>query len=152
MEAVKMWNDSKSMLLSRACVVIFMILLVAADVAAPFFVSRTFSGVVKTGWDFWFYVTLYVGTVPAALLLVSLYRLLRRIERGDVFIQKNVESLRHISWYCFAGAVISAASAIYYIPWVMVAVAAAFVALIVRVVKNVFARAVTLQDDVDHTI
>jgi hypothetical protein len=31
-------------------------------------------------------------------------------------------------------------------------VAAAFVGLIVRVVKNVFARAVTLQDDSDFTI
>ena len=34
----------------------------------------------------------------------------------------------------------------------LVGVAAAFMGLIVRVVKNVFARAVSLQDDADYTI
>ena len=147
-----MWNDSKSILLSRVSVIIFMVLLVAADVAAPWFVPLTFSYVIKPGWEVWFFVTLYVGSVPGALLLVGLYRLLRRIERGEVFVQKNVNSLRRISWYCFAGAVVSVISVVYYVPWIMVTVAAAFMALIVRVVKNVFARAVALQDDVDHTI
>lgn len=147
-----MWNDKRSIILSRVCVIIFMLLLVAATVFAPWLVRSTFSYTVKTGWDRWFLVTIYTGCIPAALLLISLYRLLRRIEAGTVFIQRNVDSLRHISWFCFTGALISAASAFYYLPWIMVAVAAAFVALIVRVVKNVFARAVSLQDDADHTI
>ncbi|NMA25538.1 MAG: DUF2975 domain-containing protein [Clostridiales bacterium] len=147
-----MWNDKKSIVLSRICVIVFMILLAASAVFAPWLVARTFSYTVKEGWDKWFLVTIYAGCIPAALLLVSLYCLLRRIELGGVFIQKNVDALRHISWYCFTGAAISAVSALYYLPWIMVAVAAAFVALIVRVVKNVFARAVSLQDDVDHTI
>ncbi|SHH75374.1 Protein of unknown function [Sporobacter termitidis DSM 10068] len=147
-----MWNDSKSIVLSRISVIAFMVLLVLAVIFAPWIVSMTFSYAVKPGWDKWFLVTIYTGCIPAAALLLSLYRLLRRIERGEVFIQKNVESLRHISWFCFAGAVISAVSALYYISWIMVAVAAAFVALIVRVVKNVFARAVSLQDDADFTI
>lgn len=147
-----MWNDSKSMLLSRVCVILFLILLVAVAVSAPWLIPRSFSYTVKEGWGVWFLVTIYTGCVPAALLLVSLYRLLRRIERGSVFVQKNVDSLRHISWFCFAGAVVSAVSAAYYLPWILVAVAAAFVALIVRVVKNVFAKAVALQDDADHTI
>jgi hypothetical protein len=147
-----MWNASKSMVLSRISVIVFMVLLAAADIAAPWFVPMTFSYVVKPGWEIWFFVTLYAGTVPAASLLVSLYRLLRRIERGEVFVQKNVDSLRFISWCCFAGVLISVVSVLYYVPWVMVTVAAAFMALIVRVVKNVFAKAVALQDDVDHTI
>jgi hypothetical protein len=147
-----MWNDRKSIILSRICVISFMVLLVAVAVVAPWVVRLTFSYMVKPGWDKWFLVTIYAGCIPAALLLLSLYRLLSRIERGDVFIQKNVESLRHISWFCFSGAVISAISALYYAPWLMVAVAAAFMALIVRIVKNCFARAVSLQDDADFTI
>lgn len=147
-----MWNDNRSIVLSRICVILFMILLATVAVFAPWLVRTTFSYTVKAGWDTWFLVTIYTGCVPGALLLISLYRLLRRIEGGTVFIQKNVESLRHISWFCFSGAVISAISAFYYIPWIMVAVAAAFMALIVRVVKNVFARAVSLQDDADFTI
>lgn len=147
-----MWNDTKSILLSRISVIVFMVLLIATDVTAPWLIPMTFSYVVKPGWDAWFYVTLYVGTVPAALLLITLYRLLRRIEKGEVFVQKNVDGLRFISWCCFAGALVSVVSVLYYVPWIMVTVAAAFMALIVRIVKNVFAKAVALQDDADHTI
>ncbi len=129
-----------------------MILLIAAAVFAPWLVRQSFIYTEMSGWQVYFLTTVYVGCVPAALLLISLFCLLRRIERGDVFITKNVESLRHISWYCIAGAVISAVSVIYYFPWIMVAVAAAFMGLIVRVVKNVVARAVSLQDDANFTI
>ena len=146
-----MWTDSKSILLSRIAVVLFMAALVAAAVSAPWLMGRLFI------FDSWetavsFLVTVYVGSIPAALLLISLFCLLRRIEKGAVFIQKNINALRFISWYCFAGAVISLASSFYYISWIMVSVAAAFMGLIVRVVKNVFSKAVALQDDADHTI
>jgi hypothetical protein len=146
-----MWSDRKSIVLSRIAVILFMAALVAAAVFAPWLVDRLFTFTDESGPSY-FLATTYVGAVPAALLLISLYRLLRRIEKGSVFIHKNVSSLRYISWYCFAGAVISLASSFYYLPWIMVAVAAAFVGLIVRVVKNVFAKAVSLQDDADFTI
>ena len=147
-----MWDDKKSIILSKLSVVIFMALLVAAAVYAPWLVRQTFIYTDMIGWEMYFLITVYTGCVPAALLLISLFRLLQRIGRGEVFIQKNVNGLRRISWYCFAGAVISAVSVLYYFPWAMVAVAAAFMGLIVRVVKNVFARAVSLQDDADFTI
>ena len=147
-----MWDNKKSIILSKLSVVIFMALLVAAAVYAPWLVRQTFIYTDMIGWERLFLITVYTGCVPAALLLISLFRLLQRIGRGKVFIQKNVNCLRRISWYCFAGAVISAVSVLYYFPWAMVAVAAAFMGLIVRVVKNVFARAVSLQDDADFTI
>jgi Flp pilus assembly protein TadB len=93
-----------------------------------------------------------VGAVPAAYLLYSLFRLLRRIETGQVFTADNVELLRRISWSCFAGAIIALISLFYYYPWVFVAVAAAFMGLIVRVVKNVVAQAVELQNEADYTV
>ncbi len=146
-----MWTSSKSILLSRIAVILFMAALVAAAVAAPWLSDRLFSFASELGATY-FLLTVYAGAVPAAFLLISLFCLLRRIEKGTVFIQKNVDSLRHISWCCFAGAVVSLASSLYYVPWIMVSVAAAFVGLIVRVVKNVFSKAVSLQDDVDFTI
>jgi len=147
-----MWNDKKSIILSKICVVLFMVLLAALAVCAPWVVRVMFAYAAFPGYVACFLVTVYTGCIPAGLLLVSLFRLLLRIGRGEIFIQKNVDALRLISWCCFAGAVVSAASAVYYISWVMVAVAAAFMALIVRVVKNCFARAVSLQDDADYTI
>ncbi|UOO37575.1 DUF2975 domain-containing protein [Oscillospiraceae bacterium CM] len=147
-----MWNDDRSLLLSRVCVTVFLIVLAATAVFAPWLVARTFGNTDMAGSETLVLITVYTGCIPAAFLLTRLYILLRRIAQGEVFVPQNVEALRHISWCCFAGAIICAVSVIYYMPWVFVAVAAGFVGLIVRVVKNVFARAVALQDDADHTI
>jgi len=99
-----------------------------------------------------FLVTLYVGSAPAAILLAYLYALMHQIGSGRVFINENVSYLRYISWCCFAGAVICIASAFYYVPWFALGIAAAFMGLIIRVVKNVIAKAVALQDESDLTI
>lgn len=146
-----MWTISKSIFLSRICVIIFMVALLAVAVFAPWLASRMFDFSSEAG-PTYFLLTVYAGSVPAAFLLISLFCILSRIEKGKVFIKRNVSSLRHISWCCFAGAVVCAASSFYYISWIMVAVAAAFMGLIVRVVKNVFSQAVSLQDDADFTI
>ena len=146
-----MWTDSKSILLSRIAVILFMAALIGVALSAPWLADRLFIFSSELGTTY-FLLTVYAGAIPSAFLLISLFCLLRRIKKGTVFIQKNVDSLRHISWCCFAGAVVSLVSSFYYISWIMVAVAAAFVGLIVRVVKNVFSKAVSLQDDADFTI
>ncbi len=128
-----MWNDCKSVVLSKICVLVFLILLLGLAVAAPFVTDRLIS-ISRSDLS---------GTKTCFLLTKYL---------GQVFIMKNVVSLRHISWCCFLGAAICLVSALYYFPWALVGVAAAFMGLIVRVVKNVFARAVSLQDDADFTI
>ena len=146
-----MWNDKKSLILSKACVVLFMAALAACAVFAP----RAFLGwfrYISEGREIYFFITIYLGCIPAALILVFLYSLLHRIGKGDVFIGKNTDCLRRISWCCFAGAAISLVSSLYWIPWFAVSVAAAFMGLIVRVIKNVVAKAVSLQDEADFTI
>jgi len=99
-----------------------------------------------------FLITIYVGGVPASALLAFLYALLHQISSGRVFINENVAYLRYISWCCFTGAIICFASSFYYIPWVALGIAAAFMGLIIRGVKNVIAAAVALQDESDLTI
>jgi len=149
-----MWNGEKSIVLSKLCVLLFMALLLAVVLAAPW-VTQWFVDVTQAGLQEergYLLATTYVGAVPAAYLLYSLFKLLRRIEAGQVFTDDNVELLRRISWSCFAGAVIALVSLFYYYPWVFVAVAAAFMGLIVRVVKNVFAQAVELQNEADYTV
>lgn len=148
-----MWNGRRSMMLSKISTLIFLCVLIGTAVSAPWLMRWFLSlreGLENT--ESYFLVTIYTGCVPAAVLLISLYRLLCRIEAGQVFIRKNVECLRRISWSCFMGAVICAVSAFYYIPWAFVAVAAAFMGLIVRVVKNVLAQAVALKDENDFTV
>jgi len=99
-----------------------------------------------------FLITIYVGSLPAVALLVFLYMLLQRIGNGRVFVKENAACLRYISWCCFAGAIISLISMLYYVPWIALGIAAAFMGLVIRVIKNVFAEAIELQDDSDLTI
>lgn len=149
-----MWNDKKSLRLSKLCILLFMCLLIGTAVSAPW-LTRWFLGFSRAelrGTEPFFLATIYVGSVPAVVLLYNLFRLLRRIEAEQVFNTENVECLRRISWSCFAGAGISFVSVFYYFPWVFMAGAAGFMGLIVRVVKNVVAQAVALQNEVDYTI
>lgn len=149
-----MWNGAKSIALSKLCIRLFMGLLVATVVTAPWLTSwyLYYPRPVLMETEGFLMATIYVGAIPAGLLLYNLFRLLHRIEAGQVFTPENVERLRRISWSCFVGAGIALVSTLYYLPWAFLAVAAAFMGLIVRVVKNVVAQAVELQDEVDSTI
>jgi len=131
-----------------------MVLLVACLVSAPWLIARLIymSAPAQNAGNTLFLVTIYAGSVPAATLLAFLYALLHQIGSGHVFINENVAYLRYISWCCFAGAFLSIASAFYYLPWFAPGIAAAFMGLIIRVVKNVVAEAVALQDESDLTI
>jgi len=149
-----MWNDNRSLVLSKICVIVFMVLLITAAILAPNLIARliTISSNAREAGAGLFFATIYIGSIPAAALLLSMYMLLRRISIGDVFVKENVSSLRFISWCFFAGALIGTASAIYFIAWLPIGIAAAFMYLVVRVIKNIIAKAVSLQDDADYTI
>lgn len=149
-----MWNDKKSITLSKFCVLAFSAMLIGIALSAPWIVNRflDFSRADLVGKEYFFLSTIYSGSIPAAVLLYCLYRLLHSIEHEEVFISANVEYLRRISWCCFAGAIICFASTLYYFPWIFVAVAAAFMGLIVRVIKNIIAQAVELKNESEYTI
>lgn len=149
-----MWNGKKSISLSKFCVLIFTAMLIGTALSAPWLVRLflDFSRADLIGTEAFFLTTIYSGSVPAAVLLFCLYRLLRHIEIEQIFIATNVEYLRWISWSCFAGAIICFISTLYYFPWIFVAVAAAFMGLIVRVVKNIIAQAVELKNESEFTI
>jgi len=149
-----MWDGDKSVWLSQVCLVLFAVALLAVVVFAPriveWFVSFSRAGI--TGAERFFLATIYVGAVPASILWHSLFSLLLRVAKRQMFCAGNVSSLRRISWSCIVGSVICVVSASYYLPWLMVAMPAAFVGLIVRVVKNVFAEGVALQAEADLTV
>lgn len=149
-----MWDSRRSILLSKVCVAFFLAALAALAVFAPRAVSFVLavSRAELGGKAGLFLATIYPGCALAALLLVQLYGVLHRIAQGAVFVRKNITALRLISWLCILGGVVAAVSALYYRPWLLIAAAAGFMGLIVRVVKNVFARAAELQDEADFTI
>ncbi|MBN2898684.1 MAG: DUF2975 domain-containing protein [Clostridia bacterium] len=149
-----MWNREKSLILSKMFIWIFLALLIGfvlyANVIVDNFVqySRVELNAVKP----FFVWTIYVGSIPAVVLLLSMQKLLKCIEVGDVFTVLSVKYLRIISWTCFVGAIIALIGTTYYLPWLFVAIAAAFMGLVVRILKNTFAQAVVLKEEADFTI
>ena len=99
---------------------------------------------------------LAVGYACAALafwMLFNLYRFLRRLENGAVFVAENVTALRRISWCCtLAGLLCLPVGFVVYLPFAFLGCAAWFMALIVRVIKNAFAQAVRMKNELDLTI
>ena len=146
------WTKDRSIHLSKVCTVGMAVALAALCVVSPW--SHLFSaeGVLGGITVNWYTVSLVAFAIPAYVALWHLYRLLRNISRDRVFVAENVRCLRRISWCCFAAAVVFLASTAYSISWIVLTVAALFGGLIMRVVKNVFAAAVALQDEHNLTI
>lgn len=150
-----MWNETKSLTLSKICVKLFMVLLIGLGVTAPFWLKSLlafYSELGLEGFYGYFLTTIYACCVPAAFLLYHLYRLLNNIGEDQIFNEENIRHLRVISWCCIAAGLICLVSGLYYLPWLLLAVAAAFIGLILRVVKNVIQLAVVLKNENDYTI
>ena len=147
------WNENKSVRLSQVCVIIFAALLLLLDVfchAAVTWFIHVRSMPRQTG--VLMMITIYLCSVFGWVLLWKLWRLLRNIRAQVVFDAKNVALLRAVSWCCVGAGVVCLVSSVYYLPFSAVAIAAGFMALIVRIVKNVFEQAILMKDDLDLTI
>lgn len=148
------WNENKSLILTHIFVIIFSGALIIGCILAPliFNVFTGYRGGYLLDKTPHFLVSTYTTAVPAAIVLYSLHRLLANLRSEKIFIIQNVTYLRRISWCCFVAAVIFLVSSFYYLPFVFLMVAAAFMGLILRVLKNTFERAVMLQEENDYTI
>ncbi len=149
------WNSDKSLALSRFCVICFAILLLALDIAGLFLIDMFLemtkplaNSIPRTG----LILTLYSSSLFAALLLVLLWSLLSNIRRGEVFTEVNVRNLRLASWACFTIACIYLISMLYFLPFGVISLAVAFIALVIRIVKNIFAEAIEMKSELDLTV
>ncbi len=153
---MKFWDDEKSITLTRCVVVAALIGSIAMTLGGPW-VAAWFIAVAglrpSTGLTATLLVLGYACAALAIGMLVSLYKFLRRIEKGEVFVPENVAALRRISWCCAGAAVLCLAAVfICYRPFAVLAAAAGFMALLVRVLKNAFAQAVRMKNELDYTI
>lgn len=151
------WDDHKSITLTRYVVVLAILGSVAMTVCGPWLVRWLMENRPVNCSEPWVETALLVvGYICAALalwMLYNLYRFLQRLEQGQVFVPQTVQALRRISWCCIWAAVLCLpVGIVIYLPFVFMAVAAGFMALIVRVLKNAFAQAVRMKDELDYTI
>ena len=147
------WTKDKSILLSQVCVAVFALLLAALDIGCYWAVGW-FIGLRGMAWQTGaaLMVTIYLCSVFAWLLLFQLWKLLGNMKKGFVFVEDNVKRLRVVSWCCVGAAVICLVSCAFYLPFLFVSIAAAFMALIVRIVKNVFQQANAMKSELDFTV
>lgn len=96
--------------------------------------------------------TFYFSALPIATVLFSLLRLLNNIKKEKVFCKANVFYIRLISWCCFIEAIITLIAGAFYLPFMFIFIAASFIGIILRVIKNVFDKAVEIKTENELTI
>ena len=147
------WDGDKSITLSQVCVGVFALLLAALDLGAYWLVDLFIAlRGMSARQELLMTVSLYLCSVFGWIVLWKLWRLLKSLRREQVFTSENVALLRAVSWCCAAVAAICLFSAAFYVPFLVAAMAAAFMALIVRIVKNVFQQALLMKDELVLTV
>lgn len=103
-----------------------------------------------------FFMIIVCGYICAIILFVMLYQLYKlvcRIDDGEVFSARNVRSLRIISnvvlMACGLTFIMGVTSG-YFI--LLICAATAFMTAIIRVVMNAFSKAVEMKDELDYTV
>lgn len=97
-------------------------------------------------------ITFYVCAAFGFVILFVLNKLIKNIGSEKVFIDENVKLLKILSYCCFAIAVVTLIFARFRILVFVITFAAAFIGLILRVIKNCFTGAIRLREENDFTI
>ncbi|MFV0527225.1 MAG: DUF2975 domain-containing protein [Lachnospiraceae bacterium] len=148
-----MWNKNKSLQLSIFSIRLFAVLLAAGVAGAPWIVRYYFGMPVgDLTRNLPFCIIIYCCAIPGFLMLLWMHRLLRNIQSEEVFTEVNVHLLRRLSWGCIAEAIIMFVAGFLYPSFFVISVAAAFIALIIRVIKNMMEQAGELKKENDFTI
>ena len=148
------WNDDKSLFLTRIFVWLGGAVLAVLCVSAPWVFSWFVRERMLLPMEYrnYFLATTYTVALPAVAALYMMNRLLANIKREEVFTEQNTGYLRGMSWCCLAAGLIFLVSSFYYPAFFALCAAAVFMALILRVIKNVFAQAEEIKKENDYTI
>ena len=147
------WLKSKSLLFSQIFVVLFALLLLALDLGCVpivrwFAALRHMNEVSRRG----FLAVLLLCSVFGWIVLGAMWRLLSNLRKALVFTRANIRLLHIVSLCCAAAALLCIGGSCFYLPYLLAAAAAGFMALIVRIVRNVFQKALDMKDELDLTI
>lgn len=153
-----MWNQDRSLRLSICIVRALMLIIPILAVCAPWMVrwydltNLDKIGLVDGSVFVPLLVCLYLTAVCGEVCVIFLDKLLQNVKQENVFIPDNCRYLRIISWCCLLAAMPFFVFGFWRFLSFIVAMAAAFFGIILRVLKNVFEQAVALQEENDYTI
>ena len=148
-----MLSNSKSIKLSSILLKAAFVAVIASAFFVPTIVEWYYPGFGKSSLEFLLMVTgMYLLLVCGALVVIKLHSLLKNIDNGEVFVQSNVTNLKVISYLCFAAAAAFAVMGVVRPFSLVMTAAAAFLGLIIRIVRYVIAKAVELREENDKVI
>lgn len=153
----KYWNEERSLALTDAIILLVGAMCAVAACCGPRIVTYVIhERTLNINGPAVGAALLVIGYLCAALafwMLFSLHRFVYRLKQGQVFVAQNVTALRRVSWCCALAAVLCLLTGlVIYLPYAFIGVAAGLMALIVRVIKNAFAQAVRMKNELDYTI
>ena len=145
--------NKRSITVSLIFICLFSAILLALLFFAPFLVERFarlrgFSAPVTKCILYSFYLC----SVPAAVALYALGRLLCNIRNGRMFEKCNLQLLKLLSWCAMAVTVLTLGASYHYIPFFFVSVAMFFMFLIIRAVLICMRAGTELKEENNLTI
>ena len=151
------WSEMKSLKLSRFLVAgllfLLIVILFTAHIIADWFgVISVGKGLIKSGLVTAVTIMIYICDLFAIIAVYHLRKLLSNIANNEVFTQQNSRCLRIISWCIVFAGITFIIFSLWRFEFLFAAFFAMFLGLVMRVLKNVFEKAVELKSENDFTI
>ena len=155
-----LWNSKRSIILTKFCILALMLVSVIMMFCGKYLISRflilTGGAKIDISNEFSFYIITFISYMLGIIALLTLFCMLRfivNLENDLVFVPQNIKWLRFISYGCLsAGLLLIIATVVYHKLFLVLSLAALFMMLIVRVIKNAFEQAVKMKEELDLTI
>lgn len=155
-----LWNSKKSIILTKFCILALMVISVIMMFFGRYLISRflnmTGGAKINISNEFSFYIITFISYTLGIIAQVTLFCMLKfvtNLEKDLVFIPQNIKWLRFISYGCLsAGLLLIIVTVVYHKLYLIFSLAALFMMLIVRVIKNAFEQAVKMKEELDLTI
>ena len=153
-----MWNKNKSLFLSRILTAVcaglgfIFALLIPDGVIWYAYISEPIGILADKNITIPMIIIMYFSVVMAFIVLFALYRLLDNITKDKVFIPQYTTCLRVISSACMLAGFSMGIFSLWRAIFIFFAFVLIFMALVMRVLKNVFENAVEIKSENDFTI
>lgn len=155
-----LWNSKKSIILTKFCILALMVISVIMMFCGRYLISRFLSmtggAKINISKEFSFYIITFISYILGIIAQVTLFcmfKFVTNLEKDLVFIPQNIKWLRFISYGCLsAGLLLIIVTVVYHNLYLIFSLAALFMMLIVRVIKNAFEQAVKMKEELDLTI
>lgn len=155
-----LWNSKRSIILTKFCILALMLASVIMMFCGKYLISRflilTGGAKIDISNEFSFYIITFISYMLGIIALLTLFCMLRfivNLENDLVFVPQNIKWLRFIGYCCLsAGLLLIIATVVYHKLFLVLSLAALFMMLIVRVIKNAFEQAIEMKEELDLTI